>query len=173
MGEGLVLVNTGQGKGKTTAALGVALRALGHGQRVVFLQFIKAAATGESRFLENYARERPDLLHYAKLGLGFVGGEPAEADREMARAAMREAEERREGADLVVLDELNVALTAGLVPLEWAVNYLRTKPPGQNVVITGRGCPKELQDMAHTVTEMTEIKHAFRQGVKARKGLDF
>ncbi|MDR2367908.1 MAG: cob(I)yrinic acid a,c-diamide adenosyltransferase [Deltaproteobacteria bacterium] len=173
MGTGLVLVNTGRGKGKTTAAMGVAVRALGHGRRVVFLQFIKAAPTGESAFLEAYARDHPDRLHYAKLGLGFVGGTPKPADERMARLAMEEAEKTRQGADLVVLDELNVAINLGLVPLEWALAFVQGRPGDQDIVITGRDCPEALIDLAHTVTEMTEVKHAYRQGIKAKKGLDY
>jgi cob(I)alamin adenosyltransferase len=171
--EGLVLINTGPGKGKTTAALGVAVRALGHGRRVAFLQFIKQSATGESRFLEEYAGEHPDQLYYARLGLGFVGKEPSAADLAKAAEGMAEAEKRRQWADLLVLDEVNVALDKGLVPLEWAVGFIRGRPRGQDLVLTGRGCPRELYDLAQTVTEMAEVKHAFRQGHKARKGLDF
>jgi cob(I)alamin adenosyltransferase len=173
MVEGLVLVNTGKGKGKTTAALGVTLRALGYGQRVVFLQFIKSSPTGESRFLESYAQEHPDKLHYDRLGLGFVGDQPTAADKEMATKAMKEAEKHRKNADLVVLDELNVALSVGLVPLEWAKDFIKSRPEGQNIILTGRGCPEELFDLAHTITEMTDIKHAYRQGIKAKKGVDF
>ncbi|MDR0621020.1 MAG: cob(I)yrinic acid a,c-diamide adenosyltransferase [Deltaproteobacteria bacterium] len=173
MSSGLVLVNTGPGKGKTTAALGVTLRALGHGRRVLFLQFIKSASTGESAFLDEYAREHPDRLYFAKLGLGFVGDRPKEADLEMAKVAMGEAEARRREADLVVLDELNVAVSLGLVPLGWAKNFIETRPEDQDIVITGRDCPEELCDLAHTVTEMREVKHAYRQGIKAKKGVDY
>ncbi|MDR2388071.1 MAG: cob(I)yrinic acid a,c-diamide adenosyltransferase [Deltaproteobacteria bacterium] len=173
MKSGLVLINTGPGKGKTTAALGVTLRALGHGRRVVFLQFIKSTPTGESAFLERYALEHPDQLHYAKLGLGFVGDQPKPADRDMAAKAMLEAEKTRPEADLVVLDELNVAISLGLVPLDWAINFIETRPDQQDLVITGRDCPAQLQDLAHTVTEMLEVKHAYRQGIKAKKGLDY
>jgi cob(I)alamin adenosyltransferase len=173
MAKGLVLVNTGNGKGKTTAALGVTLRALGHNRRVVFLQFIKSASTGESAFLESYAKDHPDRLHYARLGLGFVGDKPKPADLEMAAKAMKEAETSRHQADLVVLDELNVALSLGLVPLEWAINYLETRPEDQDIILTGRDCPEELYQLAHTVTEMREVKHAYRQGIKAKKGVDY
>jgi cob(I)alamin adenosyltransferase len=173
MQTGLVLINTGPGKGKTTAALGVTLRALGHGRRVVFLQFIKSSPTGESAFLETYAKDHPEKLHYAKLGLGFVGDRPKAADRDMAEKAMREAEATRHKADLVVLDELNVAISLGLVPLDWAKNFIQTRPENQDIVITGRDCPRELHELAHTITEMGEVKHAYRQGIKAKKGLDY
>jgi cob(I)alamin adenosyltransferase len=171
--DGLIVVNTGPGKGKTTAALGVAIRALGHGQRVVFLQFIKSQDTGESRFLELYAAGHPDRLYYGRLGLGFLRGAPTEADRAKAAEAMATAERERAGADLVVLDEINVALDKGLIDLERVKAFLGGRPPGQSVVLTGRGCPAELVGLAHTVTEMGEVKHAFRQGVKARKGVDW
>ena len=174
MTKGLVLINTGPGKGKTTAALGVVLRALGHGQRVVFLQFIKSKATGESRFLERYAADKPDSLWYGRLGLGFVGRGGATAeDLAKAAEAMATAEKVRDGADLVVLDEVNVALDLGLVDIERVKGFLEEKPERQSVILTGRGCPKELYDLADTVTEMADIKHAYRQGVKARRGVDF
>jgi cob(I)alamin adenosyltransferase len=173
MTKGLVLINTGSGKGKTTAALGVTLRALGHDRKVVFLQFIKSSPTGESVFLERYAQEHPDKLHYAKFGLGFVGDNPKQADIEMAQLAMKEAEIHQGEADLMVLDELNVALSLGLVPLEWAKNFITTRPEKQDIIITGRNCPEELSLLAHTMTEMKEIKHAYHQGIKAKKGFDY
>jgi cob(I)alamin adenosyltransferase len=172
-GEGLVVVNTGPGKGKTTAALGVAVRALGHGQRVVFLQFIKSQDTGESRFLETYAADHPDRLYYGKLGLGFVRGAPTAADLAKADEAMATAERERAGADLVVLDEINVALDKGLVEIGRVKRFIAERPDGQSVILTGRGCPEELYELAHTVTEMGDVKHAYRQGLKARRGVDF
>ncbi|MDR1050823.1 MAG: cob(I)yrinic acid a,c-diamide adenosyltransferase [Deltaproteobacteria bacterium] len=173
MSEGLVLINTGPGKGKTSAALGVALRALGHGQRVVFLQFIKSMETGESKFLEDYARRNPDRLFYGRFGLGFVGARPTPGDKARAAEAMAEASRRRPGAGLVVLDEINVALDKGLVSLDEVKEFLASGEEGQNVILTGRGCPPELYELAHTVTEMAEVKHAYRQGIKAKPGVDY
>jgi cob(I)alamin adenosyltransferase len=173
MAEGLVLINTGPGKGKTTAALGTVLRALGHGQKVVFLQFIKSQATGESRFLEKYAGEHSDQLYYGRLGLGFVKDHPTDKDLAKASEAMATAERERHGAHLVVLDEINVALDKNLITLERVKDFIANRPAAQNIILTGRGCPKELYELAHTVTEMADIKHAYRQGIKARRGVDF
>jgi cob(I)alamin adenosyltransferase len=173
MDDGIVLINTGPGKGKTTAALGVTLRALGYGQKVVFLQFIKSAATGESRFLEKYASEHPTELHYARLGLGFVGNEPSPGDKAKAEEAMAEAFSRRQGADLVVLDEINVALDKGMIPSAEVKRFILEKPAGQSLVLTGRGCPDDIIELAQTVTCMTEVKHAYKSGIKALRGVDF
>jgi cob(I)alamin adenosyltransferase len=173
MSEGIILVNTGPGKGKTSAALGVTMRALGHGQRVVFLQFIKSSETGESRFLENYASEHPDRLFYGRLGLGFVGRTPSSEDKIKAAEAMAVAYEKRDGADLVVLDEICVALDKGLLPVSAAVDFLNSKDPRLSVILTGRNCPEEVVGLAHTVTEMTEVRHAYRQGIRAKAGVDF
>ncbi|MDR2443911.1 MAG: cob(I)yrinic acid a,c-diamide adenosyltransferase [Deltaproteobacteria bacterium] len=173
MAQGLVLINTGCGKGKTTAALGTVLRALGHGHRVVFLQFIKSQATGESRFLESYAAEHPDKLFYSRLGLGFVRDKASEKDLAKASEAMATAEKERDNARLVVLDEINIVLDKGMIPIERVKEFIKTKPTDQSIILTGRNCPKELYDLAHTITEMTDIKHAYREGIKAQRGVDF
>jgi cob(I)alamin adenosyltransferase len=173
MSEGLVLVNTGPGKGKTTAALGVLVRALGHGHRAAFLQFIKSAPTGESHFLEAWAAANPQQLHYARLGLGFLAAEPSPEDRAKAAEAMDLAEKLCAGLDLLVLDEVNVALDKGLIEVERMLGFIRRRPAGLNLVLTGRGCPAAVVELAHTVTEMREVKHAYRQGLKAKPGLDY
>ena len=173
LAKGLVLINTGPGKGKTTAALGVVLRALGHGHKVVFLQFIKSQATGESKFLEEYAAANPSRLWYGRLGLGFVRGGATEEDLAKAAEAMDTAERERPGADLVVLDEVNVALDKGLVDVGRVRRFIEERPEGQSVILTGRGCPEELYELADTITEMGDVKHAYRQGLKARRGVDF
>jgi cob(I)alamin adenosyltransferase len=170
--RGLIIVNTGPGKGKTTASLGVVVRALGHGQRVAFLQFIKSSATGESIFLEKLAEKNDDLF-YARLGLGFIRDSPTADDRAKAMEAMELAKTLREKYDLLVLDEINVALNKGLIPLEEAINFLKESPRSLNIVLTGRGCPEEILNLADTVTFMTEIKHAYKAGIPARKGIDY
>jgi cob(I)alamin adenosyltransferase len=167
------LINTGNGKGKTTAAIGTAVRALGHGQKVVFLQFIKSAPTGESRFLERYAQQHPDRLCYHMLGLGFIKNDPSAQDLAKANQAMEMAEKLQPNADLIVLDEINIALSKGLILVERVKKFLLERPESQNVILTGRNCPDELYEMADTITEMTEIKHAYRQGKPAAKGVDF
>jgi cob(I)alamin adenosyltransferase len=171
--EGLLLVNTGNGKGKTTAALGTLVRALGHGQKAAFIQFLKSAPTGESRFLEELSAARPESLRYAKIGLGFVGDSPSQGDRDKAREAMDLAAALSPDLDLLVLDEVCVALDKGLIPLSGMLGFIAGRPAGLNLVLTGRGCPEEIIELADTVTEMREIKHAYRSGIPARKGLDF
>ncbi|MDR2455698.1 MAG: cob(I)yrinic acid a,c-diamide adenosyltransferase, partial [Deltaproteobacteria bacterium] len=109
-----------------------------------------------------------------RLGLGFVGRKGAtEEDLAKAAEAMATAEREREGADLVVLDEVNVAMDLGLVEVERVSKFLSDRPEGQSVILTGRGCPPELYELAHTVTEMADVKHAYRQGIKAKRGVDF
>jgi cob(I)alamin adenosyltransferase len=171
--KGLFLINTGPGKGKTTAAIGTLIRALGHGHRTAFIQFIKTSDTGESRFLADWAERHPDRLHYAKLGLGFVRDSPSEDDLAKAREGLELARKLCPEMDLIVLDEVNVALKKGLLPLDELVSFVTGRPEGLSLVFTGRGCPQELIDLADTVTEMTEIKHAYHSGIPARKGIDY
>ena len=172
--KGLVLINTGPGKGKTTAALGSVMRALGQNFKVAFLQFIKNRETGESRFLEEYARQHPGQLYYQRLGLGFVGREPSNSDRIKAVAALARATElMQQDNDLLVLDEFCVALSLGLISLDQALSFLKSRPAGLNLILTGRGCPPEIVRQADTVTEMVVIRHAFETGVPARRGIEF
>jgi cob(I)alamin adenosyltransferase len=167
------VVNTGPGKGKTTAALGILFRALGHGHKAAFIQFIKSAPTGESRFMENYAKEHPDILHYARVGLGFIHDNPTDEDRAKVKEAMELATRLAKEKDLIVLDEVNIALDKGLLSIEDMKKFLDERPEGLNLVFTGRGCPEEIMELADTVTEMHEIKHAYHAGIPARKGVDF
>lgn len=174
MDKGLVLINTGPGKGKTTAALGTAVRALGQGLKVAFLQFIKSQETGESLFLKDYAQNHPDRLYYNRLGLGFVMGAPDDDDRRKAAEALEEAKKlMADGFDLVVLDEICVAADKGLIEPGAVAAMLKARPERVNVILTGRGCPAELIDLADTVTEMTMVKHAYKKGIKAKRGIEF
>lgn len=174
MERGLILVNTGPGKGKTTAALGVVVRALGQGFKVAFLQFIKDQETGESRFLKEYQEAHPGRLYYIRLGLGLIPGEPSPADRAKAAEALQAAGDLfNNDYDLVVLDEICVALAKGLVATEAVVKMLAAKPPRLNLILTGRGCPEEVIALADTVTEMTLVKHAYQNGISACKGIEF
>jgi cob(I)alamin adenosyltransferase len=167
-----VIINTGDGKGKTTAALGTVLRAVGHGQRVAIVQFLKGKWTnGEVKALAAF----PDVF-MARMGSGFTWEkQDLEEDRILARRAWDLcAELMRSGRyDLLVMDELNVALDLGLLPVEEVVNAVRDRPPGLSVIITGRAAKPELIDLADTVTEMREIKHAFRTGTRAHKGIEY
>jgi cob(I)alamin adenosyltransferase len=170
--KGFVQLYTGDGKGKTTAAFGLALRTLGHGGRVFVVQFMKRGRTGEVRALRGFG----DSVKVIQTGpAGFVGPDNRE---DFARAAMRGLENLREALmsgeyDLVIADELAVALGLGLVPLEDALELIRDKPAEVELVITGRYAPQEIVGAADLVTEMKEIKHYYTKGVKARRGIEF
>jgi cob(I)alamin adenosyltransferase len=172
--KGLVLVFTGDGKGKTTAALGLVLRTLGHGERVAVVQFIKGGwDPGEARALARFGED----LHWHALGEGFTWETQDRArDRQMVQKAWEcsltylEMAERK----LVVLDEVNVALKLGYLTVEQVLEGLTRRPPLTHVALTGRGAPKELLERADLVTEMTLVRHPFReQGVRAQAGIEF
>ncbi|MGL4208887.1 MAG: cob(I)yrinic acid a,c-diamide adenosyltransferase [Candidatus Adiutrix sp.] len=174
MTQGLILVNTGHGKGKTTAAIGTLVRALGQGLRAAFLQFIKNQPTGESIFLENFAKNNPNRLYYNRLGLGCMGAHPSSEDIEKAHEALKEAEKLlSDDYDLVVLDEICIAVSRGLISLDSVLKLIEIKTPKTNLILTGRNCPPEIMAIAHTVTEMKPIKHAYSQGIDAKRGLEF
>lgn len=173
--RGLVIVHTGEGKGKTTAALGLALRALGQGMRVLVIQFVKGPwRAGEHRMAE---RLGPDL-EIIPTGTGFVSPEVREWPPE-ARQAVRDgwalARERvlAGAADLIVLDEVNYLLHWGALPVSEVLELLRNRPPGQHIVLTGRDAPPELIEAADLVTEMCALKHPHDQGVKAQRGIEY
>jgi len=170
--QGLVIVHTGNGKGKTTAALGLLLRAAGQGLRVAMFQFIKAKSGnwGESRAARRLGVE------IAPLGSGFTWtSTDLERDRALAQEGWAQCRAAIETGnyDLVVLDELTYCLTFGWLELEDVLAVLRHRPAGQHVVITGRDAPPELMEFADLVTEMREIKHPFAAGIKAQKGIEF
>jgi cob(I)alamin adenosyltransferase len=173
MDRGLVLINTGSGKGKTTAALGVVVRALGHGLKVAFIQFIKSQDTGESRFLEEMAALKPGQVFYSRRGKGFVGRNPSQTDRELALEGLELALTLADQYDLLVLDEINVAMSLGLLDSTTVADLVKNRPPKVNFILTGRGCPDNIITLADTVTEMQDVKHAFRAGISARSGLDY
>jgi cob(I)alamin adenosyltransferase len=170
--KGLLIVHTGAGKGKTTAALGLAFRALGQGMKVGIVQFIKGAIpTGEAALA---ARLAP--LAMFTMGDGFTWNTQDRAkDMASARKAWDKALSllRDESFDLVILDELNVVLKHDYLPLEEVLAELRRKRPMLHVVVTGRNAPTELIDLADLVTEMKLVKHPYRAGVKAQKGIEF
>ncbi len=169
--RGVLVVLTGNGKGKSSSAFGMALRSLGHGLTVGIVQFIKARETGEGRFLQ----ELPGVTYYV-MGEGFTWETQDRArDAEAAHRAWAESRRLLEegGPDLVVLDELNIALKQGLVALDEVLEALAGRPAMQHVVITGRGAPAALANAADTVTEMGAVKHAFQAGVKAQRGVEW
>ena len=171
--RGLVLVHTGNGKGKSSAAFGVAARALGWEQRVAIVQFIKGAwKTGERRFFSRF----PEQLEWQTTGQGFTWDtQDREADIATARSGLELARPLITGGsfDLVVLDEINVVMSYGYLPASAVVECLETRAARTHVILTGRGAPPELTAYADLVTEMVEIKHPFQAGIKAQRGIDF
>jgi cob(I)alamin adenosyltransferase len=170
--QGLVQIYTGEGKGKTTAALGLALRALGRGLKVFMLQFLKGEDTGEL----HAGRLFGDLFVIRQTGLkGFVHrGKVDPADVHQAREALKLAREilSRGDYDLVILDEINVALYFELISVHEVAEVLKARAPQVEVVLTGRYAPPELIEMADLVTEMKNIKHYYHAGVPAREGIE-
>ena len=171
--KGLLIVHTGPGKGKSTAAFGMAMRSLGWGMKVGIVQFVKGKwKTGERQFFA----ARPDLLTYVVSGEGFTWDTQ---DREKDIAAARNGWEHAKAmlADpsyhLVILDELNIALRYDYLPLADVVAALSARRPDLHVVVTGRNAKPELIEAADLVTEMTLVKHHFAAGVKAQEGIEF
>jgi cob(I)alamin adenosyltransferase len=171
-GPGLLVVYTGHGKGKTTAALGMVFRALGRGLRVTVVQFIKGKwKTGERVFAESLPE-----LRFLVMGLGFTWeSDDISRDKAAARAAWAEAQKEILSGEreLVVLDELTYAFHYGFLALGEVLETLRSRPTGVHVVITGRDAPEALLELADLVTEMKLVKHPFQRGEKARLGVDF
>ncbi len=172
-GKGLLLVFTGNGKGKTTAALGMTMRAIGHGQRVCFIQFIK----GSWQYGELTAADRfKDLLDFHVMGRGFTWkSDDLEKDIAIAREGWQLA--RKAIADnqhqLVVLDELTYLASYSMIEEEEMVEVLTSRDPAMHIIVTGRGAGDKLIQAADLVTEMREIKHPYASGVKAQKGVEF
>ena len=171
--RGLVIVHTGAGKGKSTAAFGMVLRCIGHGFRVGIVQFVKGAwGTGERTVLARF----PDLVTCRAMGEGFTWDTQDRArDIAAARAAWEMAKEMIADPSyrMVLLDELNIVLRYDYLPLDEVIAVLREKPRDLHVVVTGRNAPPPLIEIADLVTEMTLVKHPFRAGVKAQAGIEF
>ena len=172
--KGLVLVFTGQGKGKTTAGLGLVLRTLGHGERVAIVQFIKGGwEPGEARALRAFGEQ----VSWHALGEGFTWEtQDRERDQQLVEQAWQTALGYLRDAEvkLVLLDELNVALKLGYINAETVIAGLQQRPELTHVAVTGRGAPQALVDAADLVTEMTLVRHPFReQGVKAQAGVEY
>lgn len=169
---GLLLVLTGNGKGKSSSAFGMLARAMGHGMHCGVVQFIKGRnSTGEEIFFRRF----PEQVRYHVMGEGFTWEtQDRQRDIAAAEAAWEVSREmlRDPAIGLVVLDELNIALKHGYLDLEQVLSDLQARPPMQHVLVTGRGAKPELIDLADTVTEMGVIKHAFQAGIKAQKGIE-
>ena len=171
--RGLIVVHTGKGKGKSTAAFGMVFRALGHGFKVGVVQFVKGAwQTGERDVLQRF----PDLVTVKAMGEGFTW-DVADRQRDLnaARSAWDTAKAMiaDESYKLILLDELNIVLRYDYLPLEEVIAVLKDKPRDTHIIVTGRNAKEELIDIADLVTEMVEIKHPFRSGVKAQPGIEF
>lgn len=165
-------MHTGDGKGKTTAALGTAFRAAGHGQNVAIVQFLK----GKWTYGELAAIQRFPNIFLARMGTGFTWEkEGLSEDRELARRAWAMCWEIAAGDDydLLVMDELNLAVDYGFVEVDEVLDFLARKPERLSVIITGRRAREEILDAADTVTEMRVVKHAFRGGRRAQKGIEY
>ena len=177
LSRGLVQVYTGDGKGKTTASIGLAIRAMGSGLRVLMVQFIKSARpTGEVMAASGF----DPGFRIVPTGRGFVGlGARSESDRESSAEAAAEAlvfawDCMISGKyDVLILDEINCAVALGLVPAEDVLRMIQEKPEGVELVLTGRSADSRILEAADLVTEMREVKHPFRRGVAARRGIEF
>ncbi|MGI9415006.1 MAG: cob(I)yrinic acid a,c-diamide adenosyltransferase [Hyphomicrobiales bacterium] len=171
--KGLVIVHTGKGKGKSTAAFGMVFRALGHGFKVGIVQFVKGVwETGERTVLDNYA----DQVTIKAMGEGFTWDtQDRQRDIAAARTAWETAKEMIADTSyrMVLLDELNIVLRYGYLDVDEVVEVLKSKPEDTHVIVTGRNAKDELIEIADLVTEMTQIKHPFRSGVKAQVGIEF
>lgn len=172
-GKGVLIVHTGPGKGKSSAAFGMALRCIGHGMKVGIVQFIKGAwDTAERRVLSGF----PDQVAFHALGEGFTW-ETQDRERDIAAAErawqVAAAMLADETYAMVILDELNIALRYGYLSLETVLAALAARPALQHAVVTGRNAAPELIEQADLVTEMTLVKHPFRSGIKAQPGVEF
>ena len=172
--KGLLIVHTGKGKGKSTAAFGLVFRAIGHGFKIGIVQFVKGAwSTGERAILDKF----PEQVTIKAMGEGFTW-ETQDRQRDIAAATKAWEEAKRMIADpnlqMVLLDELNIVLRYGYIDLNEVVEVLQAKPEMKHVIVTGRNAKDEIIEIADLVTEMTQIKHPYRdQGVKAQEGIEF
>ncbi len=170
---GIIIVNTGNGKGKSSSGFGMVVRAMGHGMKVAVIQFIKGAmSTGEEKFLRRF----PEEVSFHAMGEGYTW-ETQDRERDILKAQQAWELARRFLADpsygLVVFDELNIALKYRYLDVDTVVADLLARPEMQHVVITGRAAPQEIIDIADTVTEMAMVKHAFNAGIAAQAGTEW
>jgi len=173
--KGLVIVYTGDGKGKTTAALGMALRAAGHGKKILIIQFVKSFKSyGELKFVKKFNCG----IEIKTMGKGYVKikGDrfPFEEHVKAAKKTLKFAKDQilSKKYHIVVLDEINIALDKKLLTIQEVTDLIKQKPPDLHLVLTGRGAPKKLIDLADLVSEVKEIKHPFKFGIPAQKGIE-
>jgi cob(I)alamin adenosyltransferase len=176
MENGLTIVYTGKGKGKTTAALGIVLRAVGYEKKVCMIQFIKGSwHYGE---MTSSKKLEPEF-EMITVGKGFVGiiddKSPKEDHKEIAKEAIKISNEKIQSGkyDIVILDEINYAVNLDLISVKDVLNLIKSKPQKVDLVLTGNYAKEEVIEIADLVTEMREIKHPFQRGIKAKKGIDF
>lgn len=171
--KGLLIVHTGKGKGKSSAAMGMVVRAIGHGMKVGVVQFIKGAMmTGEKAVFDAFPRQ----VEFKPMGEGFTWDTQDRArDIAVTRTAWQEVQRMiaDPSYDMVLADELNIALRYDYLPLDEVLATLAARPPMKHVIVTGRNAPDALIEAADLVTEMTQVKHPFRSGVKAQRGIEF
>ena len=170
---GIIIVNTGNGKGKSSSGFGMVVRAMGHGMKVAVVQFIKGAmSTGEEKFLRRF----PDEVSFHAMGEGYTW-ETQDRERDIAKAQQAWELARQFLSDpsigLVLFDELNIALKYRYLDVDTVIADLLARPGMQHVVITGRGAPDQLIEIADTVTEMAVVKHAFKAGIAAQAGTEW
>ena len=176
MEKGLVIVYTGKGKGKTTSALGIVLRAVGYGKKICMIQFIK----GSWHYGEMYSSKRlePEFEMIA-VGKGFVGILDDKSTKEeheiVANEALKISKEKIDSGnyDIIILDEINYAVNLNLIKIDDVISIIKSKPENVDLILTGNHAKSVLIEIADLVTEMKEIKHPFQNGIKARKGIDF
>lgn len=171
MQKGFIHVYTGDGKGKTTAAVGIAVRAIGNGLKVLFIQFIKALPTGEIEILKKF----PEMIDIYRCSTGFIYEKPDNNQKEIIKNCITEIEQKilKNKYDMIILDEFCNTINLGLISREVAEKLIKLKPADAELIITGRDAPQWLIEKAHLVTEMRKIKHYFDIGIKARKGIEF
>jgi cob(I)alamin adenosyltransferase len=170
-GSAMIQVYTGEGKGKTTAAFGLALRAAGAGLKVYIGQFLK-----KGDFSEINALKKIEEIKIEQFGSGsFVMGKPKEEDIKPAKEAFAKVKEIISGGgyDVIILDEINVAVSSGLIKLDELIGLIKGFPAGKELILTGRNADDKIKKIADLVSEIKEVKHYFKKGVKARKGIEF
>lgn len=170
--KGYVHVYTGNGKGKTTAAIGLALRAAGAGRKVIFAQFVKGKPYNENKII----RDKIDNIVVKQYGMGcFILGDPSEDDFKAATDGLADVRKiiNENKYDVIILDEINIALYYNLIDLNELIGILEERPENQEIIITGRYAPRQLMEFADLVTEMKEIKHYYNKGIEAREGIEF
>lgn len=176
--QGLLMIHTGDGKGKTTAALGLALRAFGQGLRVLILQFIKnrkdCGEWNAIKLLEKIPHA-PGKIEIEQRGLGFIDRKNFDEHKKLAQETLKLAEEKILSGDwdLIILDEINYAVKFALISEEELFALIKKRPPNVHLLLTGRNAPQKIVETADLVTEMKLIKHPFQQGVKAQFGIEF